>query len=78
MPLKSHVRKALVKGSSFRTPKGARHENLPINPPIQTLSIPKAPTKTSIDEIPFNDFPKKFYKDLYTKVYHQRFLVLEI
>ena len=54
------------------------HENLPINLPIQTPSIPKALAKTSIDKIPFNAFPTKFYKDLYTKVYHQRFLVFEI
>ncbi|KAJ9682437.1 hypothetical protein PVL29_018368 [Vitis rotundifolia] len=77
MPPKGRGSKALVKGSSSRTPKGARDENLPINPPIQTLSIPKAPTKTSIDGIPFNAFPKKFYRDLYTKVYSQRSLVLE-
>lgn len=30
--------------------------------------------KASIDGIPFNAFPEKFYRDLYTKVYHHKFL----
>ncbi|RVW35244.1 hypothetical protein CK203_085858 [Vitis vinifera] len=57
--------------SSSRTSKGARDENLPIIPFIQPPSIPKAPTKTSIDGIPFNAFPTKFRRDQYTKVYRQ-------
>ncbi|RVX07780.1 hypothetical protein CK203_021864 [Vitis vinifera] len=40
-------------------------------------SIPKAPTKTSIDGIHFNAFPAKFCRDQYTKVYRKRSLVLE-
>ncbi|RVW15001.1 Copia protein [Vitis vinifera] len=53
--------KAPVKGSSSRTSKGARDENLSIIPSIQPPSIPKAPAKTSIDGIPFNAFPAKLY-----------------
>ena len=77
MPPKGRKSKAPVKGSSSRTSKGARDENLPIIPSIQPPSIPKAPAKTSIDGIPFNAFLAKFYRDEYTKVYHQRSLVLE-
>ena len=77
MPPKGRRSKALVKGSSSRTPKSVRDENLPINPPIQTPNIPKAPTKTSIDGIHFNAFPKKSCRDLYTKVYRQRSFILE-
>ncbi|RVW13265.1 hypothetical protein CK203_109401 [Vitis vinifera] len=69
MPLKGHGRKDSVKGSSSKTLKGALDENLPINIPIQTSSIPKASTKTFIDGIPFNAFLVKFYKDLYSKSY---------
>ena len=75
MPPKGRGSKAPIKGSFFRTSKGARDENLPINPPVQPSSIPKAPGKTSIDGIPFNAFPKKFYRDLYTKDYRQRSLI---
>ena len=77
MPPKCRRSKAPVKGSSSRTSKGARDENLPIIPSIQPPSIPKAPTKTSIDGIPFNAFPTKFRRDQYTKVYRQRSLFLE-
>ncbi|RVX07498.1 hypothetical protein CK203_025266 [Vitis vinifera] len=77
MPPKGCRSKAHVKGSSSRTSKGARDENLPIIPSIQPPSIPKALAKTSIDGIPFNAFPAKFCRDQYTKVYHQRSLVLE-
>ena len=77
MPLKVHGRKAPVKGSSSKTLKSARDENLPINPPIQTPSILKALAKTSIDGIPFNAFLIKFCRDLYTKVYYERSLVLK-
>ncbi|KAJ9692819.1 hypothetical protein PVL29_011757 [Vitis rotundifolia] len=77
MPLKGRGSKAPVKSSSSRTSKGARDENLPINPPVQPPCILKAPVKTSIDGIPFNAFPKKFCRDPYTKVFHQRSLVLE-
>ncbi|KAL6320079.1 hypothetical protein AAG906_004478 [Vitis piasezkii] len=69
MPLKGRGSKALVKGSFSRTPKGARNENLPINPPVQHPSIPKAPVKASIDGIPFNAFSTKLDRDLYTKSY---------
>ena len=77
MPPKGRKSKAPVKGSSSRTSKGARDENLPIIPSIQPLSIPKAPVKTSIDGIPFNAFLAKFCRDQYIKVYRQRSLVLE-
>ncbi|RVW89598.1 hypothetical protein CK203_036446 [Vitis vinifera] len=77
MPPKCRRSKAPVKGSSSRTSKGARDENLSIIPSIQPPSIPKAPAKTSIDGIPFNAFPAKFCRDQYTKVYRQRSLVLE-
>ena len=77
MPPKGRRSKALVKGSSSRTPKSVRDENLPINPPIQTPNIPKALVKTSIDGIHFNAFPKKSCRDLYTKVYRQRSFILE-
>ena len=77
MPPKGRRSKAPVKGSSSRTSKGARDENLSIIPSIQPLSIPKAPAKASIDGIPFNAFPTKFCRDQYTKVYRQRSLVLE-
>ncbi|KAJ9693603.1 hypothetical protein PVL29_009523 [Vitis rotundifolia] len=77
MPPKGRGSKAPVKWSSFRTLKGARDKNLPINPLVQPPRIPKAPAKTSIDGIPFNAFPAKFCRDLYTKDYHQRSLVLE-
>lgn len=33
--------------------------------------------KASIDGIPFNAFPVKFCRDLYTKVYHHKSFVLE-
>lgn len=33
--------------------------------------------KASIDGIPFNAFPAKFCRDLYTKVYHHKSFVLE-
>ncbi|KAL6314358.1 hypothetical protein AAG906_021187 [Vitis piasezkii] len=69
MPLKGRGSKAPIKGSSSRTPKGTWNENLPINPPIQTPSIPKTPAKTFIDGIPFNAFLEKFYRNLYTKSY---------
>ena len=69
--------KPLSKRSSSRTSKGAWDENLPINPPIQPPSIPKAPAKTFIDGIPFNVFQAKFCRDQYTKVYPQRSLVIE-
>ena len=59
------------------TSKGARDENLPINPPVQPPSIPKASAKTFIDGIHCNVFLKNFGRDLYTKVYRQRSLVLE-
>ena len=59
------------------TSKGAWNDNLPINPPVQPPSIPKASAKTSIDGIHCNVFLKKFCRDLYTKVYRQRSLVLE-
>ncbi|RVW45730.1 hypothetical protein CK203_095008 [Vitis vinifera] len=45
MPPKGRRSKAHVKGSSSRTSKGARDENLPIVPSIQPPSIPKAPAK---------------------------------
>ena len=77
MPPKCRKSKAPVKGSSSRTSKGARDENLSIIPSIQPPSIPKAPAKTSIDGIPFNAFPAKLCRDQYTKVYRQRSLVLE-
>ncbi|KAJ9705777.1 hypothetical protein PVL29_003736 [Vitis rotundifolia] len=77
MPPKGCRSKAPVKGSSSKTSKSARDENLPINPPIQPLCILKAPAKTSIDGIPFNAFPAKFCRDLYTKVFCQRSLFLE-
>ncbi|KAL6348247.1 hypothetical protein AAG906_005539 [Vitis piasezkii] len=77
MPPKGRRSKAPVQGSSSRTSKGARDENLPIIPSIQPPSIPKAPAKTSIDGIPFNAFPAKLCRDQYTKVYRQRSLVLE-
>ena len=77
MPPKSHGSKAPIKESSSKIPKGARDENLPINPPIQPPSIPKAPAKTFIDGIPFNVFQAKFCRDQYTKVYPQRSLVIE-
>ena len=70
MPLKGRGSKAPIKGSSSKTPKGVRDENLPINPPIQPPSIPRAPTKASIYRIPFNAFPTKFCRDQYIKVYH--------
>ncbi|KAJ9692515.1 hypothetical protein PVL29_011529 [Vitis rotundifolia] len=73
MPPKGHKRKALIKGSSSKTSKGARDENLSLIPHVQTPSIPKAPAKTSIDGIPFNAFPAKFFRDQYTKIY-QSFL----
>ncbi|KAJ9702927.1 hypothetical protein PVL29_004600 [Vitis rotundifolia] len=77
MPLKGCGSKVPVKGSSSRTSKGARDENLPINPPVQPPSILKAPAKTSIDGIPFNTFLTKFCRDLYTKVFCQRSLILK-
>ena len=77
MPLKGHGSKAPIKGSSSKTLKGTRNENLPINPPIQTPSIPKTPAKTFIDGIHFNTFSEKFHRNLYIKVYHQRFFFLE-
>ncbi|KAJ9673019.1 hypothetical protein PVL29_026341 [Vitis rotundifolia] len=69
MPPKGRRSKAPVKGSSSKTSKRARNENLPINPPVQPPCIPKAPAKTSIDGIHFNAFLAKFCKDLYTKVF---------
>ena len=69
MPLKGRGSKAPIKGSSSKTPKGVRDENLPINPPIQHPSILKAPVKTSIDGIHFNAFLAKFCRRMYTKVY---------
>ncbi|KAJ9682773.1 hypothetical protein PVL29_018655 [Vitis rotundifolia] len=77
MPSKGRRSKAPVKGSSSKTSKSARDENLPINPLVQPLCILKAPAKTSIDGIPFNAFPAKFCRDLYTKVFRQGSLVLE-
>lgn len=77
MLLKCRRSKTPIKGSSFRTKNGDRDENLPINPPIQTLSILRALMKASIDRISFNVFPAKFCKDLYTKVYHHKSFVLE-
>ncbi|KAJ9682570.1 hypothetical protein PVL29_018484 [Vitis rotundifolia] len=77
MPSKNRGRKALAKGSSSKTLKAARDKNLAINPPIQTPSIPKTLAKTFTDGIPFNAFLSKFCKDLYTKVYCERSLVLE-
>ncbi|KAJ9671091.1 hypothetical protein PVL29_027200 [Vitis rotundifolia] len=77
MPPKGCRNKAPVKGSSSKTSKSARDENLPINPSVQPLCILKAPAKTFIDGIPFNAFPTKFCRDLYTKVFRQRFLVLK-
>lgn len=50
---------------------------MPINPPIQTPTIPKAPAKATIDGIPFNAFPTKICKDSYANVYRHRSLVLE-
>ena len=77
MPPKGRGSKVLIQGSSSETPKSARDENLPINPSVQPPSIPKAPVKTSIDEIAFNAFSTKFCRNLYTKDYHQRSIVLE-
>lgn len=77
MPPKGRGSKVHVKGLSSRTPKSARDENLPINPSVQPPSIPQAPAKTSIDGIAFNVFSTKFCRDLYTKDYHQRPIVLE-
>ena len=45
MPPKGPRSKALIKGSFSRTSKGARDENLPINPPVQPPSIPKGSCK---------------------------------
>lgn len=77
MPPKGRGSKAPIKGSFSRTLKGARNENLPINPLVQPPSIPKAPAKASIDGIPFNAFSTKLDRDLYTKVYHHMSLVLK-
>lgn len=48
-----------------------------INPPIQTPTIPRAPTKATIDGIPFNAFPTKICRYSYTNVYRYKSLVLE-